>query len=81
MDEYYLQVKGFSGNSLLWWKKDRHGYTTNISQAHVFTKDEAYRQHALRPTVDIPWGKDYIDAQAELHVNSENVNRADIGAK
>lgn len=71
---YYMQVRGYSGNSLLWWKKGRHGYTEDIQQAHVFTHDEAMRQHKMRPTEDFPWRKEYIDAHVQLHVHVETIS-------
>ena len=76
-NQYYLQVKGYSGNSLLWWCKGRHGYTTDISKAHVFTKEEAFAQARVRPTEDFPWRKEYIDAHLTSTVNCEHVKRAD----
>lgn len=79
-DLYYLQVKGHSGNSLLWWKDGRHGYTCDIQQAHVFTKKEAFGQAKVRPHDDIPWRKDYIDTHLQHHVNSETVSRKAEGA-
>lgn len=70
----YMQVKGYSGNSLLWWRKGKSGYTCDIQQAHVFTHDEAMRQHRMRPDVDFPWRKEYIDARVQLHVNVETIS-------
>lgn len=71
---YYMQAVGHCGNSLLWWKKGRCGYTCDIQQAHVFTRDEALRQHRTRPDVDFPWRKSYIDGLVQLHVNVETVS-------
>lgn len=79
-DLYYLQTRGHVGNSYLWWKEGKHGYTIDIQQAHVFTKEEAYGQAKVRPTEDFPWRKDYIDAHVEFHVNSEKVSRQDPNA-
>lgn len=76
---YYMQT-GFSGNSLLWWREGRAGYTTDIKRAHVFSKSEAYSQAKVRPGVDQPWRKDYIDQHLEHHVNNERVSRTDEGA-
>lgn len=73
-DLYYMQVTGHCGNSLLWWRNGRHGYTLDIQQAHVFTRDEAMRQHRTRPTEDFPWRKDYIDAHIQHHVHCELVD-------
>jgi len=79
-DLYYLQVKGFSGNSLLWWRQGRHGYTADIRQAHVFTKAEAFGQATVRPTEDFPWKKSYIDTHLQHHVHVDTVQRSDKGA-
>lgn len=80
-DLYYLQVKGsYSGNSLVWWRSGRHGYTSDIQQAHVFTRAEAFGQAKVRPDLDIPWRKAYIDARLQHHVNCETVGRNDQGA-
>lgn len=77
---YYLQTRGYVGNSLMWWKKGKHGYTTDVRRAHVFTREEAYGQAKVRPTEDFPWRKDYIDANVEHSVNAEVVKRDHVGA-
>lgn len=76
-DLYYLQVHGYSGNSLLWWKKGRCGYTTDVRNAEVFTREQAFAQAEVRPDEDTPWRKDYIDSRVEHSVNSEKVSRRD----
>lgn len=73
-DLYYMQVTGHCGNSLLWWRSGKHGYTLDIQKAHVWTRDEAMRQHKSRPTEDFPWRKDYIDARLQHHVHCEVVD-------
>tara|TARA_R110000796_G_scaffold94412_2_gene199204 strand:+ start:43 stop:303 length:261 start_codon:yes stop_codon:yes gene_type:complete len=30
---YYIRNEGYLGNALIWWKKDRNGYTCDIRQA------------------------------------------------
>lgn len=72
---YYLQVRGFAGNSLIWWRKGRCGYTADIQQAHVFTEAEAFAQQRCRPDEDSPWRKDYIDSILQHHVHCEKVDR------
>jgi len=74
-DLYYLQCRGsYVGNSLLWWRKDGHGYTCDIKEAHAFTREEAFVRHECRPNVDIPWRKDYIDALLRHHVHADSVD-------
>jgi hypothetical protein len=74
---YYLQIHGsYSGDSLLWWREGKHGYTCDIKKAHVFTKAEAYAQHASR-IEDRPWRKDYVDAHLQHHVSNEHAKWKD----
>jgi hypothetical protein len=78
-NRYYLQARD-SGNLMLWWRKGRHGYTTDIDQAHIFTKEEAFAQARVRPSEDFPWRKYYIDQHLINVVNSQHVNRTDAEA-
>jgi hypothetical protein len=79
-DLYYMQTKGYSGDSLLWWRQGKHGYTVDIKQAHVWSKTDAFRQHECRPDQDFPWRKEYIDAHLQHSVSSEHVSRRADGA-
>lgn len=73
-NEYYLQdSKNTVGNDMLFWAKDGKGYTTDLSKAHVYTKDEAVSQHQCRET-DIPWPKDYIDEKTRTTIDVQYVS-------
>ena len=75
--EFYLQdSRSYVGNDVLWWAKDGNGYTTDLRKAHVYTQDEAQRQHNSRPS-DIPWPKEYIDAKTRPAVDMQYIKRAD----
>ncbi len=72
-DQYYLQCQGhFAGDFMLWWRKERRGYTYDLKEAHIFTREEAYSQNKTRET-DIPWPKDYIDQRVSHSVSIERV--------
>jgi len=74
-NQFYLQdSRGYVGNDVLWWAKNGNGYTTDLSKAHIYTKDEAVKQHESRYT-DIPWPKDYIDAKTRPAVDMQYINR------
>lgn len=76
-NEYYLQdSRGYVGNDVLWWAKGGNGYTTDLSKAHVFTKEEAIQHHEWRET-DIPWPKDYIDKKTRPAVDMQYINRTE----
>ena len=71
---YYLQDKRtYVGNDILWWAKNHKGYTTDISKAHVFTKEEAIYHNQHRET-DVPWLKSYIDKKVRPAVDMQHVN-------
>lgn len=77
-DLYYLQDKRtYVGNCVLWWAKGKAGYTSNLNEAHMFTKDEAFRQHECRET-DLPWPKAYIDARSAPTVDMQKIRRSEV---
>ncbi|MCB5187405.1 hypothetical protein LG200_05220 [Methylobacillus caricis] len=72
---YYLQdSRDFVGNNVLWWTKDGIGYTTDLSQAEVFSKVDAFKQHASRVS-DFPWPKAYIDSKARAAVDFQDISQ------
>jgi len=73
-DGWYLQdTRSYVGNDVLWWAKDGKGYTTDVSKAHVFTREEAFSQAAMRG-VDRAWPKAYIDAKTRPAVDMQYIN-------
>lgn len=74
-DAFYLQdSRSYVGNDMLFWAKDSKGYTTDLRNAHVFTREQAQRRHDHRET-DIPWPKDYIDARTRPAIDFQHVDR------
>lgn len=72
-DEYYLQdSRSYVGNDILWWCING-GYTTDLSKAEVFSKDEAIHNHKSRNS-DIPWPKSYIDKRTRPAVDMQNTD-------
>jgi hypothetical protein len=55
---YYIQ-NGWLGNAIVWWAKDRKGYTTDIEKAGKYTKDEA-KEIIQRPQ-DRAWECCHVD--------------------
>lgn len=59
---FYLQdTTSFLGNGMVFWKKNRAGYTSDLNKAELFTKDEVLKQNSIRGT-DVGWAKSYIDS-------------------
>jgi hypothetical protein len=69
VSEYVLaDLRSCVGNSALFWAKGCSGYTCNLDEAHVFTEEEAFRQHECRPEVDWPVPLDVAREHVESHV-------------
>lgn len=74
-DEYYLcDSRTYVGNSMLFWRKENNGYTTNPDEARVFTEKEAFGQHRERET-DIPYYKPFIDNISKKHVDIQDIQK------
>jgi len=41
--ECYIQVEGYVGNAMCWWRKGGGGYTCDIREAEMFPVEEAER--------------------------------------
>lgn len=73
--KYYIQdSRSYSGNCVLFWKEGNHGYTTNISEAGLYTKEEAETICKNRDT-DIVWPEDYIKQRLQLTCDSQYIDR------
>jgi hypothetical protein len=70
---FYLQNdRGYVGNDISWWKSGG-GYTTDLEQAEVFTKEKAFKQQMSRAT-DVPWPKKYIDEHVTHVIDMQTVD-------
>lgn len=60
---YYIQNTnaGYLGNAIIFWAKDRRGYTANLDNAHKFTEEEAKQICTGNPEKNKAWTVDYID--------------------
>lgn len=73
-DQYYLQdSRDFVGNDMLFWMLGG-GYTTDVNQAEIFTRDSALQRHIKRET-DIPWPKNYIESITRTVVDVQYVDK------
>ncbi len=71
---WYLQdTRSYVGNDVVWWAKDGKGYTTDVSKAHVFTQEQAFRQASMRG-VDRAWPKEYIDGKTRPAVDMQYID-------
>lgn len=71
-DQYVLQ-NGFSGDTMYFWRKNGAGYTSDLSEAEVFTREKALKQNQCREE-DIPWPLTYLKQKARQTVNVQHVD-------
>ncbi len=72
---FYLQdSRSYVGNDILFWAEGGRGYTTDLSKAALYSREDAQRMHESRPS-DIPWPKDYIDQRVRPAVDMQCVKR------
>lgn len=77
--KYYLQdSRSYSGNSVIWWREGRGGYTTDIGEAHIFTFEEAIAEHNNRST-DQPWPCEYVNQKIMSVVDSQRIKKSEAG--
>ena len=71
-EEFVLQdTRVHYGNCMVFWAKNSSGYTSNIEDAKVFTRANAFKQHACRDT-DRPWPLAYITTKAKPRVDFQD---------
>ena len=57
---YYIQdARQYIGNAVLWWGKNSGGYTTDITKAEKYTKDQA--KQICRRKTDKAWLCSHVD--------------------
>ncbi len=68
---FYIQdARQYVGNSVLWWRHEGQGYTTDMDQAGLFTEE---RVRALPRKTDVPWPKEVVNAIVSRHVDMQKL--------
>jgi hypothetical protein len=71
---FYIQDKRtYCGNSCFWWKPDGNGYTCNLDEAWKVTLKQAGSIVRSRPSVDVAWPVDVIDAGTARHFDMQKL--------
>jgi hypothetical protein len=74
---FYLQdSRSYVGNDVLFWAIGGNGYTTDVSKAQTYSKEDVQQMHVGRPS-DIPWPKSYIDGKTRPAVDMQYIKRAE----
>ena len=74
--KYYVQnyIRGYVGNSMLWWRKGDCGYSCDIQDAKVFTQEEVDKMDSIKEGAKKAWPKEYIDARVQHHIDMQDCN-------
>ena len=78
--KYYVRLRGYVGNCLLWWRKSGNGYTCNLDDAEVFDGDDKQFHSIVKDrSTYTAWEQAYIDSCAHRHADSEHIDMAKAG--
>ncbi len=70
---FYWQSYGYVGNCPNLWKKGSGGYTTEINDAELYTKEETLKQLACRRDQDTFWKEDDLRCAVIEVVDSQKI--------
>lgn len=76
---YFIQCTDYYAyNYILWWRLDCKGYTHDLSQAGLYTRDEAERIVNRRKGVDVAWPEADVRANVEQAVSIERLRNSAV---
>jgi len=67
---FYIQ-NGYVGNSVLWWGLRSSGYTTDLSKAQLYTKDEVLKNFVNGRVEDLIWNAKHVLENIKQHVDGQ----------
>ncbi|WP_439473809.1 hypothetical protein [Algoriphagus formosus] len=79
--QFYIWTGDYVGNSLLFWRKGKAGYTTDINQAHVFNYAEALQIQESTHGEHRMISKLHCDQIATKQVHADHVKQDFIGGE
>lgn len=73
-DRFYMAcLRDTVGTNTAFHAVDGAGYTTDVSKAHVFTKEQAQKFWNSAREFDLPLSADLVDAQTKIHVDCQHI--------
>jgi hypothetical protein len=74
IDLYYVQFDGlYAGDFVLWWGKNRSGYTYKLEQAGIYTGDEAA---SMPRKEDVPWPAELVERNTSTAVDVTGLHKS-----
>ena len=75
MKKYVILTGGFIGDSHLFWRKGKAGYTSDINQAHLFTKEESESLNKSQHGRDEIYPFEDMKSISQSHVTQSSLNK------
>lgn len=74
--QFYLESnpRQYVGNDILFVSKDGKSYTTDLSDAQVFSRSDVFDDQGRQLVRETPWPKAYIDRRCRLAVDQRQVD-------
>lgn len=80
--KYYIQniAAGYLGNAIIFWSKERKGYTANLDNAEQFEEKESKKICLNNPEKNKAWPVEYIDSNKGIQriVDSQYLKSSNI---
>lgn len=74
-DTFYIQGSSqYVGNSILWHGLNGNEYTTDISNAQKYTKEQIIKKFENLRDSDIIWSAKHVDSNVSMHVDAQNLD-------
>ncbi len=70
---FYWQSYGYVGNCLNLWRSGSCGYTTNITAAQTYSKEETLKQLACKRDQDTFWTREQLKDATVLVVDNQRI--------
>ncbi len=77
--KYLMWAGQYVGNSLLFWREGKAGYTTDIDKAHQFELEEALALEARSPKWNQKISLEHCQSIATKQVHSDHLDRRLLG--
>lgn len=73
-DRFYLAcLRDNVGSNVSFHRKDGCGYSSDVSQAHVYTREEAQKAWDNGREFDLPLSADHVDSMIVIHVDHQYI--------
>lgn len=70
---FYVQ-KGYVGNCCNWWREGNHGYSTNLAEAALYTRDQILSRFIDSDEKNQIWVASHVNTKVSRQVDSQHLD-------